>query len=575
MYKQKNWMLLIIIAMCILFPICVNADEELTIPEPLKVIDFSYSFEDISKSNPDFEVVNNTVAPYLIIDGAMGQVLKLQKTIVGERTYYSDKKVLSKDDSLYSTIKIDNPYAGQTHLIEYEPYEDVETDVYYYCIQPKWKEGITISYWIKVPEGVNSNVLGFKSDRFQVDYSDYSKHMMTIKFDLEYNKYTDEEKELLSINESGVENDSMFYFEYSESVNNMDKPVYVAEDKMGYLYWFNKNYVKGYIENGEGQINECTKNPCYEKYQIAPYLGIVKEDHNPGESNLRYGWTTGEMWLDASSSFYFAIDIYKSVQLNPNHTDSYGQEMYMQETNCFNINSWKKQGSYVEAIKNETAGPSPVKDCNQWHNVTVIIQNDWVQYYMDGKLIDIVEHYSYNGTGGMAPVMTNFQPWKMFNKGAGSRYGYGIAYREDFRKNYTSYATTTIMEWITAENVDVTIGGGNIAGDAYNMLADTDEILIKNVVFYDEILTNEQIEYLASTPNYYGCDYDGFVGDVNLDKKISCRDALLILKQCAKVVDKNEIITSYGDVNKDNCIDVNDALGVLKHSAGLLDIFKN
>ena len=127
------------------------------------------------------------------------------------------------------------------------------------------------------------------------------------------------------------------------------------------------------------------------------------------------------------------------------------------------------------------------------------------------------------------------------------------------------------MEWLTYDNVELTIGGGNISGDEYNMYADTDEIKIKNVAFYDVMLNEEQIRYLASNPNIYGVDYKGSVGDINIDKMISVRDALLVLKHSAKIEILDNSLIKYADVNRDNNVNVSDAIEILKYSAGLID----
>lgn len=561
---------------------------EIILPDPVKVVDFSKSFDELAVNDDEFEVVENAAMPEIVYDRKMGKVLKLGKAIIKDREYAQRagmdyESYIISDNSEYSTIHISNPYVGLAHLVEYEPYEDVKTKKYEYSMQPVWEEGITISYWIKTPAGedgygLNSNVVGFTSERFQIQADDYAKYLCTVKYDRDYNKYTEEEKEKLGINLSGVDKDSDFYFQLDEEKTYNNKPLYDYES-LGRIYWMNKNFANGYVKYDDGTIYTCESisrfNPSvdnYLTYSNVPYLGSTEDDHDPGTSKLRYAWTYSEMWLDASSSFYFENDNqYTNKQLNPNHEDTYGTIMGMHALNCFNINSWKDALTLPEADRQGLAGPSPCYYPDQWHFVTCVIQNDWVKYYMDGKEIDIEEYYSSYGTLSVASV-SGYKPWKLFNKGTGARYGYGT-YMADTKWCYDGkYCSPTIMEWIILDCVNLTIGGGNRNGDAYVMYAETDEILIKNVVFYDTILTDQQIKYLATEPNYYGAEYTGKLGDANNDQKVSIRDALAILKHSAGIEILDDENICLANVNDDDLIDADDALQVLKYIAKLIRV---
>lgn len=561
----------------------VYASNEESIPEPIKIVDFSNSFEDLSMLDEEFEVVDNAVKPELVEDSEMGQVLKLNKTIAGDKEY-DDLGNLVEDHSVYSTIKISNPYKGLEYLKEYEPYEDVKTTVYnteiynttFEHVQPKWENGITISYWINCPEGVNSNVLGFTSEMFQIEAQDYAYYLCTVKFDLEYNSYSDEERTTLNFNESGVDKNSAFYFEYVEGETYMDKPLYVSEDKMGSMYWMNKNYVPGYIQNDDGTYRESKSDASYDYYHEAPRFGDTEEDHDYGTSYLRYGWTASEMWLDSSSSFYFTNEIGRqsSIQLNRNRYDSWKGRIGLQDYNTFYINSWRNAESFETALSNKCdMSKSPSSLPNKWHYITVVIQNDWVRFYFDGEQIDVLNEYSSAGYGTiLEPMMTGF--WKQFNKGTGARYGFGVVDYKGIIGNCLSgnYVSTTMLEWLAMDCTDLMIGGGSIeAFDNIGCMADgTDEILIKNIVFYDQMLTDDQIKELSEDPFYYQQKSPLHItGDVDGDGSVDAKDALLVLKHAAKI-ELLENAESY-DVSGNGSIDADDALIILKYAAKLID----
>lgn len=578
------------------------AKEEVVIPEAKAAYDFSYDFDELAEQYPGFEVVENEAAPELVQDEEMGQVLKLNKSVVRSREFArkTDKEsgedagatgYILSEDADYSQINITNPYQGLEKLKEYEPWEDVATTLYRQCEQPLWTEGITITYWIKTPAGengygINSNVVGFTSNRFQTQSDDYAKHLCTVKFDLEYNSLTDELRKLFGpdVERAGVLPGSDFYFELATDELYLGCPMYkdpADTENMGRIYWMNKFFVDGYYRTAEGKVETPYESARYDEWCEAPTFGDTEDDHDPGNSKLRYTWTYSEMWLDASSSFYFENDTENvNKQLNPNHATSYGTKVGMQHNDSFNINSWRcendKYVDYSEASESGFAvAESPVIHPDEWHMVTCVIQNDWVTYYFDDEEIEMEECYSSTGTKGYAvPVGTGYKPWKRLNKGTGSRYGYGTNKTTTYWCYYGNYCSPTMMEWIIKDCVNTTIGGGNRAGDGYCMYAETDEIQIKNVVFYDVMLDDDQIEFLYENPDYYSKkDTAGLLGDVNLDEVIDAADALAVLKHAAALEILEGQPLENADVNFDEIIDASDALDILKKAAGLITEF--
>lgn len=564
-----------------------NEIEQVLIPEPIKVVDFSNSFEELTSQDESFQVVENGAKPILVQDEEMGQVLQLQKAIKGEIEYdteyesggdMSDYIVLS-DSSEYSTIKLTNPYIGMEYLKEYKPYEDVNTIEYEnntIAVQPDWKEGITISYWIKTPSnesdyGLNSNVIGFTSEGYQMESQDYAKHLCTVKYDIDSSRWTDEIKEEFGITLQGVDRNSDFWFELSSEDLYYGCPIYRDPEDMGKLYWMNKNYVPGYLKMNDGTVKESEKEASYDMYKETPILNSSAKEHNPGNSVIRYGWTYSEMWLDASSSFYYTNASIPCKQLNPNHEKTYDTYISLSSNNSFCINSWNRYKTFDEAFAKKTVSSSPVSIPEQWHYVTVVIQNDWVKYYIDGNEINVLDEYSALGRGDLEFLYSSSLKWfESFNKGTGARYGLGTNKQKPVGTYYGQYVSPTIMEWLIMDSTQMTIGGGNRYGDLYNMNADTDEIMLKNVVFYDVMLSNEQIKYLAENPFIYET---GTLGDLNSNEKINAEDALLVLKHSARIEGLNEYQINRADVTSDGSINAEDALEILKFAAGIISEF--
>ena len=567
------------------------ADDESTavLPEPVKIVDFSYNYDELKESDSAFSVVENAATPVLVEDEEMGQVLQLQPAVIKDYSYAEDNEYWRIDNSEYSTIKLSNPYVDRNYLKEYDmPYDAIKNIERDYAlkedeniVQPDWEEGITISYWIKAPSGKNSNVVGFTNERFQMQIEDYAKYLYTIRFDSEYNQLSDEDRKTFDVGPSGVLSDSVFYFEYAgydENGNPLTyegKPVYVSPKKMGELYWVNKFYKAGYYIDANGEYIETDeRDNTYEMYSTAPYLGATKDEHDPGNSNIRYAWTYGEMWLDASSSFYFTNDATYATQLNPNNEQSFGSCMETQFYNWFSINSWKSNKTFEDAFANDMTADSPLTEPDEWHYVTVVIQNDWVSYYLDGEIVDVQKEYSSSGESGLQGIYSSLVPMKYFNKGAGARYGYGVSHLYSLKPTYTKYVAPTMMEWLVMDSTEMTIGGGNLYGDGYCMFADTDEIMIKNVVFYDTMLSDEQIKLLAEKPLMYDKESGEYYGDVNVDGDVTAEDALLTLKNASRLVTLSESQLLRSDVNKNTQTNAEDALLILKYAAGIVENFK-
>ncbi len=583
---------------CLTFaPMSVSADTA-AVPSPVQVYDFSHSFEELKKLDAGLEVVENAAKPEIVPDDEMGNVLKLGKAVNTESQVYQEGTMyLEKDDSEYSTINITNPYKdSKDKLVEYGDHEEVKQKNWEGVMGPEWTTGVTISYWIKT-SGKNSNVVGFRNNKYLVQSDDYAKYLCTVDFDKDYNSLTDEQRQSMGqdVVNCGVSWDSDYYFQYvnddpteQEYTPGLKGPVYVRQpsmdktpDNVNKAFWMNKFYKVGYVQSKDGKSYEPSsengtgRSGNYADYSKYPTFGDTEGSAEANGSKLRYGWAKGEMWLDSTSSFYFEGDNKMTVQENPAGSE-YRQAQGMQNGNAFSVNSWYGQQATIEdAIDSGYYADSPVTvEPDKWHLVSCVIQNDWVEYYLDGAKIDMKGTYSSYGSIGIGGKVSDHEkPWKRFNKGAGSRYGYGNNKNIIYRGTNGNYVCEVIMDWLTDASTTATIGGGNTAGDGYNMFANTDEIELKNIVFHDEMLTEDQIKVLAENPKYY--ENWGFAqdGDADGDGDVNAQDALAILKHAAAIEKLDAAKAAAADVNGDGELSAEDALGILQYAAKIISSF--
>lgn len=408
-----------------------------------------------------------------------------------------------------------------------------------------------------------------------------------------------------------------FYFEYQEGYYENDengyfKPVEVtaSDGKTGPVYDYalqqlmnaalkgktrftgsaryffaNPNYKSGFYLAADGSTFTSWEQATYETYSKLPglkdsegnvtypttsYFEKIKDPDltiTPADSQIRYALEDGELQIDADNSIFWVPDDNQGINENTNVLASIGQQGGMHNGDVFFMNSWSESrgkdpqgnGSYSSALYVED---SPVsienkKNANagKWHHVAVVLQNDWVEFYVDGNHIDIEEKYSSRG----ATTLDTTKSFKRFNKGAGMRNGAGSE-KDMGNIAFANYVCRLLMDWISDENSKLCLGGiGNYA-IKYAQAYTTSKVCLANLDFYSTILTDEQVQAIytgEATP-------EGIKGDVDGNGSVDLSDATLILKFALNIETPTDAQKDVADMDGNGQIELGDATAALK-----------
>ena len=458
-------------------------------------------------------------------------------------------------------ISLPNPFAGmdlsegtQTADVRGDNYEADELGM------PVWYEGVVINYWIKTVDDTNSVVLNFRdNDRLQYHKDDWRKHLLAVEAKEAYDKAA----------ETGEPIDSRFAIGtvdiYLDDLGNE----YKVYSGCGKYFTYNPDYDNGYQLGGDTGIDVYKQgsDPAAEdSWVVITTAGKDMHDAfyevdwqiNP-KSEVRQGRPDGFLQISLDGSFYFTEDDLSGVNENPNIVDA---------RNEFNMrNSLRMNGSstLTETVSAEN------EDSYKWHMVTVVIQNDWIDYYLDGELYeDMADEFSFYGTSFCVDIAG-----KSFNAGFGLRAPFqrGASARTDFLSG--NRAGLLLTEWLSMETTTFSIGGTNSAAraDGNAFPERVAEFWIDDVAFYNTLLDEDQIWNLYEAGLEKIVTPPCTIGDVNDDGYINAADALLVLKYAAKMdLSAEKFIEEAAQTNTgDSDINAKDALNILKVAAKLLD----
>lgn len=481
--------------------------------------------------------------------------LDSQLSYTDETAMVSGEGVLVQDEyTANSELVISNPYGSEElaeSLVEFSEFDVPANDGKTWKkfrgsrYQPVWEKGLTFSYWINVPVDDNgeykpSSALRWElldQEMYQAD--DYAKYLACKYFDEEKIRmgYTEEDYAVAAKEESKVIYGSEYYFKYLETTGDVDAegapiaklysgagfagPVYDSRyfqnttgDDWSWYYAFNPNFFRGYIVLADGsyQAQDSSIVSGIDNY-YSLYSSLAIEEG----SYVRRADVDGELQIDVDNSIYWIADNGQGINKNPNSKMSYGTRASMQSGNSFFMNSWmegKQQnklgyGTYqsagsvalspvssISGYNEEDGTYTGIKNGNagKWHQVTVTLQNDWVEFYVDGVKTDVDCNYSSLG-GNSIDTKESF---KRLNKGTGLRYGWG-AQKGAINFSYGNYVCRLLMDWITDEAATLHIGGVGQEAEDYNQAATSCEFSIDDLKFYGELLTEEQIAVAYDT----------------------------------------------------------------------------
>ena len=578
--------------------------EETEKAEPFWSVDFNNGLADLGKEGEDYTILDNGVQPEIVtevVDGTEIKVLQLKQS-TGEEIKGPD---YNNNEILYgyqnnSAISVKNPFAslGEDYFTEYTPYQDIIeenlVEKYNGKKQPIWTKGATLNYWIYVPAaaeaddqgrtvGVNSSVFTWDLKDYQYQADDYAKYLTCHYFDIEQEQLKAENPDAV-YNESGVPEGSKYWFEwkkdadgnpimYEDAVGNKG-PVYgTSSDKanFGKHFWLNPNYKQGFIGTDESDYEWMAYEPNYytQGYNVLPEYD--EETGEPDFSNgtkVRVALTHGAMQVDSNSSMFWNNDNSRGINLNPNLPPSYGSRAGMQNGDCFFIHSWQESGTGDQTAKTALyLADSPYSKPGEWHMVTATLMNDWVEFYLDGEMVDV--EATYSSRGGVA--LDGGESFKRFNKGTGMRNGYGSE-KAMGNMYYGNYVCRLFLDWLVNPDTTFTIGGICVAdGDAgmYVMSQKTEPIKIAKIDFYSTVLNDDQIaeKYAEGMISKYT------PGDVNENGTVEATDALLTLQAVVKLTTLTADQEKAADVDGNAGIAAQDALCILQKVVKLIDKF--
>ena len=528
--------------------ICSAEDDAVEIPEPLVKIDMKHNEE---------QGMDIIAGGEIVYDDDMGTVLK----------------VSASTEEADSEVTFTNPFAG-LDLFE----QDVTGNDYMSDDDgmPIWYDGVAINYWIKTADTTNSVVLNFRNnDRLQIHKDDWRKHILAVELKEEYDTgwfYIEEPVTYIGIDLVTGEPDGRKF-------NVYEWPSYYIQ--------FHPDYLDGsYMLDDNGPVTACLEGEDYYFADNLVTLSLIGDnlyerfyewDYDLNNKSLaRYGYADGYFQISLDGGLAFTEDTQTGMNLNPNV-----------EGNDFNIRNqlvWHGSVPYNSAdgeseMKNLlNAENDDIETAAKWHMVTVVIQNDWIDFYIDGELFEGADMGSFNCFGNAFGASAAN---KSFNAGFGLRglYQLGAVARADYLSGNRS--GTLLVEWLALEETTFSIGGTN-GEHAFGALGHTERVAefeIDDISFYTDLPGKEDIRNLyefgvgklnSTDPDHYGADVTEASGDVNADEIVDAEDALLILKIAAQLETASDAQRAAGDMDNNGTLDANDALIVLKIAAQLI-----
>lgn len=428
---------------------------------------------------------------------------------------------------------IDNPFKGY----------DFSESVNVQNGPPQWTKGATIAYHVFVPEEYNANtedaaVLNFnlENDR-QMEQNDMAKYKKCKAYreqDASYSMGTSK----IYVDEQGREYRVLSGYGKNVQYN----PQYPTD---GCYYATQKGGAHRAIEKGKNK-NDVT-NWTYLNYIGEGYYedyGARFDEPGGSASRIKEAYISGSLSLYASGTVGYRQDNWKGIQINPN-LPNYGSVQATHITNQFYYwgNTNTDPGYGIPTVTMQERG--------SWHFVVAVIQNDWIQFYMDGDAVGTWELHWWD---------------KWLNENAaGDSFNYGYGHRMQYRvQNWQGEGYSqgkTLLDFISDENTVLTVGGtgagaGRLGQDTIGTPAG---FRIKDIQAYYEAvpwycIEKDQIN-LENREIIYG--------DVNGDGAVTLEDAQLVLRAALRIVDIEETWLENADVDFDGEITLADAQYVL------------
>lgn len=417
---------------------------------------------------------------------------------------------------------------------------------------PYWEKGVTISYWVKVPETADDvAVLNFNlENNRQMERNDAAKYEMCKNYRITDESYS------LGISKLYVDawgRSFKVLTGYGENVcyNPLypEEGCYYATSRGGPYYareigtnkWTYLNYI------GEGY---------YKRY------GARFWEEGGEQSQIKEANISGSFSIYASGTVGYRQDNWKGRQMNPN-LPSYGSVLAAQTTNQFYY--WGNGGTLS---RSDGEGTITMQEKEEWHFVVVVIQNDWVQCYMDG--IEMSSDYYLNWWGRAID-----------ENAAGDSFNLGFGHKQNYRVRSTpakGYQTgMTLLEFLSDENTELLVGGLGAGASCLgqDVIGTPDGVQIRDIQYYyipvnrtcvlcDCIDLTLAPEQTPAEPKKEESEERREAGDLDGDGYVTIQDAWYALEAVLGVGALNEAEERAADVSQDEVVTLYDVQCILK-----------
>lgn len=451
----------------------------------------------------------------------------------GEPTETPDpNSILQKEVTTHSAVTINNPFAGKD--FSEEPTYDEEEGL-------TWTKGISISYWVKAGKNeltetqVGENILKndsilftFQNNAEEGDYTynvdDLMKYEACLGYDATLNgdsfvgPYTGDTytKDMYALGERKTVTDPATQKTYTVAYDygmlvrfNKDFEGKTGVSETEKIYFMDEKKTSGEKINFKDKDGNTVRLFDLE-YQL--YDNFHTLDYEDSNNKIKRGRINGSLSIAASNSFAFKEDDYTEKvvgelngqpirqvdkgpkQENPN-ADDYNEIVQFRH---YNTAYWQGDGTVLEEVDVTDEQGNATTD-TQWHYVTCVIMNDWVDFYVDGELMSC-DDWMYAPSNGL--YFNDMNASKYFNKGCGLRYPYNkmadnvSAWSADgtARNSPANKLARTMLDWISDPDTVLMIGGQGTASEGLTAqnIGNGDGTLLDDITFYDVPLDEDQ-----------------------------------------------------------------------------------
>ncbi len=463
-------------------------------------------------------------------------------------------------DGSNAYYEIENPFAGKDYSEEQNAGQ-----------VPYWEKGATIAYWVKMPQDYSIHdaaVLNFnlENDR-QIERSDLAKYKLCKAYSSMDSSYSMGAR-VTYIDARGRSFDVLEGYGKNVCYNpnypaegcyrtSYDGGAYYAyrqgTDPANPLNWKYLNYI------GEGMYSNYSAR-YFEKGGV--------------NSKIREADISGSFSLYASGSMGFRQDNWTGIQRNP-YLETYGDTTAM---HIFNQYFYWTNGSDYMFWGDKTTDfmpgmvPPGLDERDQWHYMVAVIQNDWVQYYMDGLELSS-EYLNYFGE-------------KFDVRAAGESFNLGFGHNRNYRNRPAPLRQTSrsLLEFISDDRTTLTVGGVGLGAEKIGQgtIGTPNGVQVKGLEFYyipvraecilaDRIdldrayLKQEDAPDKTKEEDHTIPEIVYAPGDVNGDERIELEDVAMTLKVALHITEfPAPFQKNAADVSKDGNVTLKDAQMILR-----------